>query len=72
MAEFIPLRCNANFKLLAGTNPETGKPIYKTDTVSGADPLLNPNSLKVISGLLAPCLDYPISETRLSRAELVE
>lgn len=72
MADFIPLRCSASFRLLAGTNPESGKPIHKTVTISGVLPTLPAADFKKVEDKLSPMFDYTLVESRKSRTDLVE
>jgi len=72
MAQFVPLRCRVNFRLLAGTNPETGRDIIRTVSVTRTDPSLTPAALKEVETLLSPMFEYPVVEVQRALTDLVE
>lgn len=72
MAQFVPLRCRVNFRLLAGTNPETGRNIIRTVSVTRTDPSLTPAALKEVETLLSPMFEYPVVEVQRALTDLVE
>ena len=72
MAQFVPLRCRVNFRLLAGTNPETGRAIIRTVSVTRTDPSLTPAALKEVETLLSPMFEYPVVEVQRALTDLVE
>lgn len=72
MADFVPLSCRVNFKLTAGTNPNTGNPITRTVSIPGVMPSVPAANLKAVEVLLSPCFEYPVSEVQLSLKNLVE
>ena len=72
MAQFVPLRCRVNFRLLAGTNPETGRDIIRTVSVTRTDPSLTPAALKEVETLLSPMFEYPVVEVQRALTDLVD
>ncbi|HOO88168.1 MAG TPA: hypothetical protein PK442_10725 [Synergistales bacterium] len=72
MAQFVPLRCRVNFRLLAGSNPETGRDIIRTVSVTRTDPSLTPAALKEVETLLSPMFEYPVVEVQRALTDLVE
>lgn len=72
MAQFVALRCRVNFRLLAGTNPETGRNIIRTVSVTRIDPSLLPAALKEVETLLSPMFEFPVAEVQRYRTDLVE
>jgi hypothetical protein len=72
MAQFVPLRCRVNFRLLAGSHPETGRDIIRTVSVTRTDPSLTPAALKEVETLLSPMFEYPVVEVQRALTDLVE
>lgn len=72
MAQFVPLRCRVNFRLLAGSNPETGRDIIRTVSVTRTDPSLTPAALKEVETLLSPMFEYPVVEVQRALTDLVD
>lgn len=72
MAQFVPLRCRVNFRLLAGVNPETGRDIIRTVSVTRIDPSLTPGAFKEVETLLSPMFEHPVAEVQRYRTDLVE
>ena len=72
MADFIPLRTSASFRLNAGTNPETGKAITKTISISGIDPELTAANFEAAIAKLPDVLDLPVLDSRKSVTSRVE
>lgn len=72
MAEFVPLRTSASFRLNAGTNPETGKTTYKTISISGIDPEITAPDFNAAIEKLPDVLDLPLAESRKNVTSRVE
>ena len=72
MADYIPLRTAATFRLVAGTNPETGKTIYKTISISAIDPALTAVDYEAAIAKLPDVLDLPLHDSRKTVTSLVE
>ena len=72
MANYTPLRTAATFRLVAGTNPETGKAIYKTISISAIDPALTAVDYEAAIAKLPDVLDLPLHDSRKTVTSLVE
>ena len=72
MADYTPLRTTATFFLFAGTNPETGKTIYKTISISAIDPALTAVDYEAAIAKLPDVLDLPLHDSRKTVTSLVE
>ena len=72
MANYTPLRTAATFRLVAGTNPETGKAIYKTISISGIDPELTAANFEAAIVKLPDVLGLPLHDSRKTVASVVE
>ncbi len=73
MAQFVPLRCRVNFRLLAGSNPETGRDIIRTVSVTRTDPSLTPAAAQRSRNSAFPrCSSTPSSKCSAALTDLVE
>lgn len=72
MADYTPLRTAATFRLVAGSNPETGKTIYKTISISAIDPALTAVDYEAAIAKLPDVLDLPLHDSRKTVTSLVE
>lgn len=68
----IAKRASAKITLNAGTNPETGRAITRTTTLSGL--AANPNGEKIyaVVDAAAAVLDYPVTSVETTEVKTLE
>ena len=72
MAELIPMKSSAAFRLNAGVDQTTGKAVLKSVSIRGVDPEIAADGLEAVSDAVSPLFEYPVITVEKTITELLD